>query len=583
MAPDASVPMARRAAPGGAVDHVHALGALAPMPSLLPRPPEQRSLDDLGTPLHAVTFVVVDLETTGGSAATDAITEVGALKLRGGELLGTLDTLVNPGVPIPPMITVLTGITEAMVLPAPRIAEVLPALLEFLGDAVVVGHNVRFDVSFLDAALRAHGYPPLANRRVDTLAIARRLLRDEVPNLRLATLARHVRASTEPVHRAFADASATAEVFHALLERASSFGVLGLDDLLALPTLRAHPSAAKLAGTARLPRAPGVYLFRDRGGRVLYVGKATNLRSRVRSYFADDRRKVPQLLRETESVDHFVCAGPLEAAVREIRLIQALQPRFNREAKAWRRYAYLKLTAERFPRLAVVREARADGAAYLGPFRSTRAAQHVREAIETAVPLRRCPLRIGKRAPLAAGAPCVPAQLGVSTCPCRGQIGDGEYAAIVEVVHSGFGTEPHRLLDPLATRMDRLAHAERYEEAAATRDRLRALARALDRRRSLDALRAPARLVLDTAEGTVELRHGRPVLGGGPGADVLETAPDLSLPPARHELDELLVVARWLVAARVRLTAVTGMFASALPRVPSFEPAGAARQRELRS
>jgi len=267
--------------------------------------------------------VVVDLETTGGSPAECSITEIGALKLRGGECLGTFETLVNPGVPIPPLITVLTGITEAMVLPAPRVDEVLPAFLEFLGGAVIVGHNVRFDVSFLDAALRARGEAPLANRRIDTMALARRLVRDEVPNLKLQTLARHFRTSREPFHRAFADAAATGEVLHGLLERAGTLGVLGLDDLLALPSIRAHPSASKLRLTARLPREPGVYVMRDAGGRVLYVGKATNLRARVRSYFSgDDRRKVPQLLRETATIDHLVCRSPLEAAVREVRLVQ---------------------------------------------------------------------------------------------------------------------------------------------------------------------------------------------------------------------------------------------------------------------
>src|SRR5215510_4572088 len=129
------------------------LPGFAPTPVASPEPARQQSLDDLGTPLSQVTFVVVDLETTGGSPYSDAITEIGALKLCGGELLGRFETLVNPGVPIPPMITYLTGITEAMVLPAPRIDEVLPAWLEFARDAVIVGHNIRFDISFLDAAL----------------------------------------------------------------------------------------------------------------------------------------------------------------------------------------------------------------------------------------------------------------------------------------------------------------------------------------------------------------------------------------------------------------------------------------------
>ena len=282
----------------------------------------QRSFDDLGVPLHQVTFCVLDLETTGASPADCAITEIGAVKLRGGECLGTFQTLVNPGVGIPPEITILTGITTAMVLPAPRIEAVLPSFLEFLGPAVIVGHNVRFDLRFLQAALSGSGHRPLANQWVDTCALARRLVRDEVPNCRLGTLAERMRLPHKPTHRALADALATGDLLHALLERAGNLGVLGLDDLFELPTIRAHPQVSKLRLTAGLPRRPGVYLFKGRTGRVLYVGKATNLRARVRSYFGgDDRRKISQLLRETEAIDHVVCAGTLEASVLEVRLI----------------------------------------------------------------------------------------------------------------------------------------------------------------------------------------------------------------------------------------------------------------------
>ena len=133
------------------------------MPTRSARQPAagQRSLDDLGTPLADLTFCVLDLETTGTSPADCAITEVGAVKLRGGECLGTFQTLVDPGCAIPPRITVLTGITEASTRDAPTIDAVLPALLEFLGGAVVVGHNVRFDLAFLGAALERAGRPPL--------------------------------------------------------------------------------------------------------------------------------------------------------------------------------------------------------------------------------------------------------------------------------------------------------------------------------------------------------------------------------------------------------------------------------------
>ena len=549
----------------------------------------QRSFDDLGSPLHSVTFCVVDLETTGAAPATCAITEVGAVRVRGGECLGTLSTLVNPGLPIPPEVVVLTGITEAMVLPAPPIERVLPALLEFTGDAVVVGHNVRFDLRFLQAAAAAAGYPRIANRFVDTCALARRLVGDEVPDCRLATLASRFRLAHQPTHRALDDALATVDLLHTLLERAGSLGVLGLDDLLELPTIRAHPQVGKLRLTARLPRRPGVYLFRGRRGRVLYVGKASDLRRRVRSYFAgEERRKVAQLLRETESIDHVVCPGPLEAAVLEMRLIHRYLPPFNRRSKLWRRYAYLKLTLdERFPRLSVVHAARfGDGCLYVGPLPSMAAARVVADAVESAVPIRRCTAR-PPRVPRA--GPCTPAQLGVATCPCAGTVSEGEYAALVRRVVEGLTVDPSVLLDPLCERMAALARDERFEEAAAVRDRAGALARAMHRQSVLDRLRRAGRLELDVADAAADgAARRRLVLAGGrllsaPGMLALPSAddPGPGAPLPRELVDELSCVASWLDAEahRVRLVHCEGELASPLPAPAAALLGGRARQR----
>ena len=532
----------------------------------------QRSFDDLGVPLHEVTFCVVDVETTGGVPGVDAVTEVGAVKLRGGECLGTFQTLVNPGVGIPPEITVLTGITSAMVLPAPRIGAVLPAFLEFLGSAVVVGHNVRFDLRFLQAALRASGHQPLANRWVDTCALARRLMREEVPNCQLATLADRLRLPHRPTHRALADALATGDLLHALLERAGSLGVLGLDDLFELPTVRAHPLVGKLRLTSGLPRRPGVYLFRGRGGRVLYVGKAANLRARVRSYFCgDDRRKVAQLLRETEAIDHVVCAGTLEAAVLEVRLIHRHQPPFNRRSKVWSRYAYVKVTLdEPFPRLSVVRAPRpGDRGLYLGPLASTGAARQVAEAIESAVPVRRCTGRVPK---VPIPGPCAPAQLGVATCPCAGTVSRAEYAAIVDRLVRGLTGEPSVLLDPLRSRMGALASAARFEEAADVRDRAAALARALARQRQLDALRRAGRIELEAGGRRLVLRAGR-LAGDAPQLDH-DDDPGPDAPVPRHLVDELSCVASWLdaEARSVRLLHCEQPWSVPLPRLPRFAP-----------
>jgi len=548
----------------------------------------QRSFDDLGTPLHEVTFVVVDLETTGGSPAECGITEVGAVKLRGGECLGTFQTLVNPGLPIPPLITVLTGITQAMVMPAPPIEEVLPTLMEFIGGAIVVGHNVRFDIGFLHAALTRTQRPRLANRSIDTYGLARRLVRDEVPNLKLGTLAAHLRLDHTPTHRALDDALATGDLLHVMLERAAGLGVTGLDDLLALPTMSGHAQAGKLKLTTRLPRSPGVYLFRDRWGHVLYVGKASNLRSRVRSYFSgDERRKVGALLRETQHVDHVVCRHPLEAAVLEVRLIHEHRPRFNRRARDWSKYVYAKLTLdERFPRLSVVRVVREDGGFYLGPLGSTRQATRVVEAIETAVPLRRCTAKPTKAL---RDAPCAPAQLDVATCPCSGQIGEDDYRDIVRTVVHGLTVDPEVLLAPLRSRMHVLADMERFEEAADMRERAAALAQAVQRQRRLDALVRAGRLVVEVhGQGGAELVQGRLVrawangpssqpslldLPGTCGSPELDRLlPDRPVP--KDLADELQCVASWLDerAPRVRIVHCDEGLASRLPVVPSFTP-----------
>jgi DNA polymerase-3 subunit epsilon len=192
----------------------------------------QASVSFSEEPLHRVTFVVVDVETTGWEPGPDALTEVAAVRFTGGELCGSFHSLIDPGVPIPSMVSRLTGIHDETVRGAPDIATVLPQLVEMIGDAVLVGHNIAFDISFIDAALTSFDYEPLANPVVDTLHLARRLVRDDVLNCKLGTLARRLRLDHLPSHRALEDVLATADLLHALIERATGYGVMRLCDLL---------------------------------------------------------------------------------------------------------------------------------------------------------------------------------------------------------------------------------------------------------------------------------------------------------------------------------------------------------------
>jgi DNA polymerase-3 subunit epsilon len=193
------------------------------------------SSDDLALALYDVTFAVVDVETTGGGPQTCSLTEIAAAKFRGGDCLGTFATLVDPCDVIPPFITSLTGITNDMVRDAPSLAGVLPAFVEFVHGAVIVGHNVSFDLAFLNAALDDNDRPPLDNLVIDTLALARRLAAEEIPNCKLGTLAAALELEHRPAHRALDDVMATVDLLHRLIEDATGFGVFQLGQLVELP------------------------------------------------------------------------------------------------------------------------------------------------------------------------------------------------------------------------------------------------------------------------------------------------------------------------------------------------------------
>jgi DNA polymerase-3 subunit epsilon len=508
--------------------------------------------DEPTTPLHQVTFCVVDLETTGTSPTTCGITEVGAAKFRGGECLGTFQSLVDAGLAPSPAVARLTGITGDMVAAAPPLSGVLAALLEFVGGAVLVGHNLRFDVAFLDAALTARERAALAVRTVDTVALARRLLRGDVDDCRLGTLAEQLGLDHRPSHRALSDVLATADLLHLLLERAAGLGVGALDDLLALPASAGHPQAPKLALTSGLPRAPGVYVLRDSRDRPVYVGWATDLRCRVRSFFvpaegdgeaADEQRAVGHLLRVVHRIEHRVCPTPLGAEVTAIRLAQALQPRHDRRAGRWRGYRYVTVAgSRRAPRLAVTRDPRPRGD-HLGPQASTADARALIAAVEA--------------------------------------VAGDQAGAMADVV--GEAEAGGRL--PLTHRLERLVATATAGASGMVGRAVGVVRAALGRQRRRDVLRRAGRLVLALPDGGgVELMRGRLVRTWAAGEGEPEppcadgrTTPEEAPPPApedgpvpREMLDELDVVAGWFdrMAGRLRPLHVGGELSSPLPWRP---------------
>ena len=517
----------------------------------------QRSFEDLGTPLAGVTFCVVDLETTGG-AADDTITEIGAIKLRRGETVGTFQTLVNPGRPVPAFIRLLTGINDGMLVEAPEINTVLPSFLEFLGGAVIVAHNARFDVSFLNAALVAASYPPLDNRVLDTAALARKILSGEVPNNKLATLATYLRCAHRPCHRAFADVLATADVLHNLIERVAGFGVTTLEDLVAISSTRLDGTFSKIEMARGLPRNPGIYRFIGATGKTLYVGKATDVRARVRSYFyGDPRRRIRDLLREAQDVKAETYASLLEAEVAEARAIARESPPYNRSGRR-RSSWYLKASLRtRVPKLSPARVPKDDGAFYFGPFNSIRVVRSLLDALRDALPLHRC------SDPATCGG-CSFSALG--RCPG----GNGElHRQTVRAAVAGIVCDPSGLLLGLERRMSALARAHRFEEAAEVRERGALLARSALAFAETTALLDAKEIVLAHADRVYLFRDGQLAASGSSEDDVLDRLRSAARARpvngfwAPEALAEARVILSWLrrTTSGVRLVHVGGTWA----------------------
>ena len=205
--------------------------------------------------LSQTTFVVLDLETSGASPKTgSAITEIGAVKVRGGEVLGIFKTFVNPETSLPPFITELTGITDEMLVDAPKIELVLPLLFEFLGSdksTVFVAHNAPFDLSFLKASAALHGYAWPNFRVIDTVKAARFVLtKDDVANYQLGTLAIYFRTEIAPNHRALDDALATVDVLHGIIERMGTFGITTINQMLNAGAKKVRPKIASMRSTS---------------------------------------------------------------------------------------------------------------------------------------------------------------------------------------------------------------------------------------------------------------------------------------------------------------------------------------------
>jgi DNA polymerase III subunit epsilon len=451
--------------------------------------------------LEDATFVVVDLETTGLRPGRSGICEIGAVRLRGFEVDGEFETLVDPGLPIAAGASAVTGLRNEHLRGAPGPAEAVRSFLAFAGDAVLVAHNARFDLAFLDRETELLTGSRIGAPVVDTVRLARRLLAGRVAGFGLAQLAWFLGTAERPCHRALPDARATAELLLALIGLAQERGARTVADLTALAATRTRQLLDKRHLAFGAPTRPGVYLFLGRQGQVLYVGRARDLRARLRSYFRSERQRpaVEAALAAAESIEWRVTGSELEAALEELRLIRELRPPGNARVSRPERQVWLRARGDSV----VASQKPASNNLSQGPLRSRRTAQLAARAL-------------------------LPDEL----------------------------ERPESALPRLRRRLRELAEARRFEDAARLRDRVAALEKVCRELRRLErAQRLECCVLLPAGEpgyvrgvfvagGRVAAERTLPP-GGGAALEV-EVGLAAASRPGELDLDELLLVDSFL-------------------------------------
>jgi DNA polymerase III epsilon subunit family exonuclease len=430
-------------------------------------------------------FVAVDVETTGLRVSDHRIIEVGLVRYADGQPIDSLTALCNPGRRLPAYIAKLTGIRDCDLEPAGPFERIAEQVTDFIGSAVIVGHNVDFDVRFLNAELKRTGGQRLINERIDTMALAMRLL-PHVRRPNLEKVAKALGLSPGRVHRALDDAELAARCALLLLRLAQDSGITSLDELrragkVPAPRPRDHVGRARsVLDTSHLesiPKCPGIYLMRDATDRIIYVGKAKNLRNRVGSYYAQPlgyTRKMDGLIESISRIDVETTGTELEALILEAQLIRRYQPRYNSALRSHEQYPYIRVTmSSPWPRIGLALRHKEDGDRYFGPYRNRNTAKNAVELLNELLPLRTCTRSF--KTSKSYGSPCLRLDLHQCLGPCVGQADRGAYLAAIRRALQFLEGDDSVLVDRIHEQLEIAAARQDFEAAQQLRNAIHTL------------------------------------------------------------------------------------------------------------
>lgn len=436
-------------------------------------------------------FIVIDVETTGGNAISNRLTDIACVTTSGGAAVDRFSSLINPHQFIPVFIQQMTGISNEMAFAAPEAGEVLPKVKEILlcKDSVFVAHNIGFDYNFVKCAFEKENIEFPKVPKLCTLKLSRRLLKKDIKK-NVGSLAAYFGIKIKNRHRALGDADATSGILCELLELAEDeHGIQSLEELLEFQNKQIKNFIPPTATQKRLqekidilPHEPGVYYFSDKNGAVHYVGKAKNLKDRVKSYFTPGNitsRKISAMLRKSYYLDWECTDSELAALIYESRKIKELLPYYNTMEKKLRRFPFIKLTAgDEFPGIELAQAIEDDGSEYFGPFRSRHLAEMLMENISRQFKVKNCENTI---TPNEAHRPCFYYHIERCAAPCAALVSKDEYAHHVEKVRLYLSGYSEGIIKQMEQRMEVLSENLEFEEASIIRDQIRDLRKLLDK------------------------------------------------------------------------------------------------------
>ncbi|MCU7495556.1 MAG: GIY-YIG nuclease family protein [Ignavibacteria bacterium] len=431
-----------------------------------------KNLTDI--PFENAEFCVVDVETTGMSPSSCRIIEVGMVRIRKLKIVETYQSFVNPGMEIPYFITGLTGISNSDVYEAPYFDEIANQVKEFIGDSILIGHNLQFDVSFLRRAFEdCGGSEKLANPLLCTLKLARKMY-PGLSSKSLSSVVKHLKVRNKNVHRALSDATATAKVLLKMIKELKTkedFKTAAeIIDFQSSPFTEPdyRLTKKKLAeDVAKLPDLPGVYFFRNSKGVVIYVGKAKSLKARVKSHLASTApSKSRKIVSQAERLGFTTTNSELTALIAESELIKIYNPVHNVLLKKFGNNFFVKvLRQEEYPRVEMARKFDFDGNDYFGPYTNKESVKNMLKLIERAFQLREC-----KDKEFNKHKGCYLTQIYRCIGPCMEDFNGPEYEKELDKVYEFLSGKNQYALDRLIVKMKDYSEKQRFEEASQMRD-----------------------------------------------------------------------------------------------------------------